>query len=184
MGAVFRGVAAWVIGAVVAVAVGMFALSRIGYGLASDTVQPPSPPAAVGPVPPPAGASMSPLPTFSPEPSRTPSDKDDSPKRPPVRRTVPPAPPAPPSPSGVERSFSSPGGSAVVRCEGSKARILIWSPQQGFHAETPVRRGPATIVSVEFEGNEGNERKVLLSARCVNGKPDADVNVSAERDDD
>lgn len=175
MRAVVRGVLAWVTGAVVAVGVGMLALSRIGYGFTVDSVQPlgsgtPGGPSASAPPPSPSSAP----PPRSSAPSRRPHR---SPKAEPSRARATHR--ASPSPVSRERLLSSPGGTAIVRCTRSAAYLVSWSPEQGYHVDD-VRRGPAPEVSVEFEGRE---RHVMLRAWCRGDVPQSRASYE-HRDDD
>lgn len=141
MRAVVRGVLAWIIGAAVAVGVGMLALSRIGYGFSMGAVQPLS----SGPVTAPPVAAPAPMPqapSASPAPEAPPAGGGPEPSARPHRPAA--------SPMSRERVFSSVGGSVIVRCTRGAAYLMSWSPEQGYDVDD-VRRGPAAEVTVEFE---------------------------------
>jgi hypothetical protein len=159
--AIVRGVVAWIIGAAVAIEVGMLALSRIGFGLPVDAVQPMIPDAATGP-------SASPVPVRT-EPS-------------PSAVTHRPAPSRSASPQATPHGqvFSSAGGTAIVRCTGVVAYLISWSPGQGYQLGD-VRRGPAAAVYATFQGRQ---KWVLLSSECVGGVPQARISSGNRRHDE
>lgn len=168
MRAVVRGVLAWIIGAAVAVGVGMLALSRIGYGSSTSTVQPLSSGPAAAPAAPPS-ASASALPAVSPSVSAAPG-------RPPA---APPPRPRRSSPQmSRERVFSSLAGSAIVRCARDAAYLVSWSPEQGYWVDD-VRRGPAPEVTVEFENRQ---TEVRLRVWCDNDVPQARIGFENDND--
>ncbi|HEV7899509.1 MAG TPA: hypothetical protein VGP31_16880 [Planosporangium sp.] len=157
-GAVRRLVAsvlAWIVGAVAAVGVGVLALSLIGDGLTSRTVQPLTPDVVAREV---SAASARPSPTALP--SRAPAGQSPT-----------------PTAAGTEKLVFSPGGTAIARCSGGQVYLVSWSPEQGFRAKD-VYRGPAPQASVKFESGDA---KVILAVRCVGGEPQATV---TQRGDD
>jgi hypothetical protein len=95
--------AGWLAAAILAVLVGLVAISVIGDGITSPLARPLSQAEVEREL---AGASPAP----SPSPSRV--------------KTVP-ASPAP-------RSFPTAGGTVVARCDGGRATIVSMAPAQGF----------------------------------------------------
>ena len=83
-----------------------------------------------------------------------------------------------PGSSGPEQLLRSDGGFVVARCQGGQAYLVSWTPEQGYEIYD-VRRGPASITSVEFEGARGHVR---LDVTCDNGVPQAHVQQEAEDD--
>lgn len=174
MRVVIRGVLAWIIGAAVAVGVGMLALSRIGYGFTMGAVQPlssgPATVPAVVPSTPPPSAAVPPAPASEPAPSAPPTPGGRTRPRP--RRS-----PAS-SPMSHERAFSSLGGSVIVRCSRDLAYLMSWSPEQGYQVDD-VRRGPAPEVTVEFEDAD---EEVRLRVWCDDDIPEARIAFEHDKD--
>jgi serine/threonine-protein kinase len=77
--------------------------------------------------------------------------------------------PAPPDP--VRRSVDSAGGSAVVECSGTLARLISWTPAAGYETQA-VQPGPNPSVQVKFRADSN---LVSIQAQCVNGVPDITV---------
>ena len=136
---VLTAVIAWAAGAATAVAIGLFALSTIDFGLAARPAGQP-----LGQATAPVSSSASPEPV--PEITNAP-------------------------PTGVERTITSSGGSVVARCTSAGAYLVSWSPAQGYRSDD-VRRGPAPIARVGFEGHT---RKYVVSVRCMSGVPQGSV---------
>ncbi len=163
---VLTSLAAWLVGAGVAVAVGVLALSLINSGFASGAVQPVPEDGPILTVP-----SPSPSPSASPSPSPSPSP-------PPAARTAPVAPTSPsasdsPAPSGTAgplRQLASSGGTVLARCTDAGAYLVSWSPAQGFEVDD-VHRGPARVVYVDFVAPGQNS---VLAVHCVAGIPERD----------
>lgn len=131
-GRVLTAVIAWLAGAATAVAIGLFALSSIDFGLTDRT----------------AGQSLGDVsghdsPAATPE--TVPSGATDSPS---------------PSAGGAPRTINSPGGTVVARCVPGGVYLVSWSPAQGFHSEHVVR-GPAEAAKVKFEGG-GREYELTV----------------------
>jgi hypothetical protein len=137
---------AWVAGAATAIAVGLFALSSIDFGLSDRSASP-----ALG--------DSSPV-----APEATPSGATDAPDR-------ALSSPAGAQPNSVERTFTSAGGTVVARCTPEGAYLVSWSPAQGFHSEN-VHRGPATLVSVQFEARIA---EYTTRVTCAKGVPQGKV---------
>ena len=61
---------------------------------------------------------------------------------------------APASPGDeVTKVLRTEGGSVTARCAAGRARLVAWSPRQGFEAED-ARRGPAREASLKFESDD------------------------------
>jgi hypothetical protein len=73
-----------------------------------------------------------------------------------------------PDPSDTGKLLTSAGGTAVATCEDGRARLLYWSPAQGF-AVFRVEPGPSLIVSVTF--TDSSEGIVMHVACGTSGVP-------------
>lgn len=60
------------------------------------------------------------------------------------------------------------GGTVVASCTNGAAHLDSWSPAPGFDSDD-VHRGPATVASIEFEGDDMPD--YLVTVRCRGGKP-------------
>ncbi|PWR15252.1 septum formation initiator [Micromonospora sicca] len=141
----------WLATTVAATLVGLGAIQLVGEGIAGTpggvraqheierALASPAP----APVVPTADPTGSPTPSAAPTPSRTPAR------------------------AGARRGFATPGGTAVVECGPAGARLVSWSPAQGYGVKD-VDRGPDEHVEVKFVGTEGEHE---LKVRCVGGKP-------------
>jgi serine/threonine-protein kinase len=80
---------------------------------------------------------------------------------------------APPNagPSPVERSVTTPGGTATCRCVGPTATLVAWNPLPGFTAGQ-VNPGPGTEVGLVFHAVATDIR---VTFRCRNGVPEPTV---------
>jgi hypothetical protein len=166
--------AAWLLGAIAAVVIGMQAVALLGDGLGAQDVRP-----LAGNAGPPVGRPPTDGSTADVAlgPSGSESASTPAPSQPSVRLSSVSASPAP-APS-AERIFSSPGGIVVVRCRDSRAYLVSWSPERGYRADD-IRRGPAEVVSVKFVATR---TEVELSVRCVGGVPSARVETDDEESD-
>jgi hypothetical protein len=68
--------------------------------------------------------------------------------------------------NGVFRAAK--GGTVVVACDGDLARLVSWSPAQGYRADHAVR-GPAARASILFESDTANDVTVVVT--CAGGTP-------------
>ncbi len=153
---------AWIVGAVAAVGVGMLALSLIGDGLTTRTVQPLTPDVVAREA---SAAPVDPAPAPG-TPSGTPGDDD-----PPASAPPPPSGSASGQRSGADKLLWSAGGSVIARCTGAQVYLVSWSPEPGYRAHDVVR-GPAAQASVRFDGDDV---RVSVSVRCASGTPVATV---------
>jgi hypothetical protein len=92
----------------------------------------------------------------APDPSETPSDNATT--------------SAPPSDTGdgVHR-MPVKGASIVVECRGDVARLVSWSPNQGYRVDD-VAKGPAREVSVYLESDQFNDVKYVITCSPLNVK--------------
>jgi hypothetical protein len=65
------------------------------------------------------------------------------------------------SPSSQGSLLVSADGAVMAVCQAGQARLLYWSPDQGYEADD-VMRGPATVASVTFE-RQGAELTMRVS---------------------
>jgi hypothetical protein len=158
---------AWVVGAVAAVGVGVLALSLIGDGLTSRTVQPLTPDVVARQVSA-APATPSPVPALPTPASGLAAASTPAPAEAPTATTA--------AAAGTEKLVTAPGGSAIARCSDGQVYLVSWSPAQGFRSDH-VERGPALQASVRFESDDA---KVTLAVRCVGGEPQATVSQRAD----
>jgi hypothetical protein len=70
--------------------------------------------------------------------------------------------PAPPPTRDTGKLLTSAGGTAVATCENGRARLLYWSPGQGFTVFR-VDAGPSSVASVTFTDSSGG---VVMHVAC------------------
>jgi hypothetical protein len=116
--------AAWTIGALSSVGIGLVALSMIGTGFADRPLQPLAPNAAV----------------------------TDAPDRP-VNPDTMSGQPTPSAGAANDHTVVTRGGTVIVRCVQSGVYIVGWSPAPGYQTDD-LRRGPATQVGITFESTD------------------------------
>jgi hypothetical protein len=146
--------AAWTAGAVVAVSVGVLALSAIGDGWASGAPQPLLP-AGAGAGNGTGTGQLGASPSGSPASAAAPRTKTKT------RAPVP-----------QSRTVAGSGGTVDAQCAGSAAYLVSWSPAQGYEVGD-VHRGPGRVAWVKFS-RPGRESTLVV--RCVDGIPQADAN--------
>ena len=147
---VVASVVAWTVGASLALAVSLLALTMVSTGLTTGPFQP---------VIRDAGAPANEATPTPPPPMASDTATGDA-------RT---AAPAPSRASASERSLSSTGGTVVARCQTGGAYLVYWSPAPGYRVDNVIR-GPAQPARVSFEGQG---REVKVSVTCVNATPQA-----------
>lgn len=165
-------VAAWVVAAVVAVAVASWGVALVGRSVtdsrpaplsasqvderlaaasASTTVAGAEPtttaPVDAGTLVPPASAG----PSTTPAPPPSGAGPATTAAPPPV---VAPATTAAPPPAGETRTYQTTGGSATLRFEASGVTLVFANPAQGFEVETEPEHGNGLRVKFEGEGHE------------------------------
>jgi hypothetical protein len=86
---------------------------------------------------------------------------------------IPPGEPgATAAPNPARDTVDTAGGSTVVECTGTMARLLSWTPADGYEV-LAVQPGPAPSVHVRFRA--GNNQQISIQAKCVDGVPDVTV---------
>jgi len=93
-------------------------------------------------------------------------------RRPRAARSTPtptptPTPTSAQSTTPVGTPFTSQGGTVVATCEQAGAKLIAWSPAQGYEVSRVVQ-GPAPVASVGFESNT---TEVDMNIRCRGGTP-------------
>ena len=63
----------------------------------------------------------------------------------------------------ASKLLTSPGGTAAASCDGGLARLLYWSPAQGFEVDD-VSKGPSRVASVSFTDSSGG---VVMRVACT-----------------
>jgi hypothetical protein len=145
--------AGWLAAAVLAVLVGLVAVSVIGDGLVSPLAKPLNESEVAREL------AAAPEPS-APSPSLSPS-----------------ASPSSPEPSSSSRTFTTRGGTLVAQCAGGAATIRSMSPAQGFSVHE--RNGSEG----EFRGVSDNHDRVKVDASCRAGEPHIDVESENRDDD-
>jgi hypothetical protein len=160
---VIVSVLAWCAGAGVAATVGLLALSVVGGDLTREARQALDAGSATAGRP-------SPVPAVSTPAGHGPSRPTAA--SPPVRSPTPGVRPS----TGVgtatggqpvERTGTSAGGTVTAVCDGGRARLVYWTPAQGFQTHEVVR-GPAELARVVFDGPPG---EIAVSVTCADGVP-------------
>jgi hypothetical protein len=89
----------------------------------------------------------------------------------PAGTTAPGQPEPTGAPNPARRTVDTAGGSAVVECSGTVARLIASTPADGYQTQT-VQAGPAPTVHVKFRA--GNT-VVSVQASCRDGVPDVTI---------
>lgn len=135
--------AGWFGAAVLAVLVGLAAISVIGAGLMSSDARPRT------------EAEVAREAAALPAPS--------------VRASLGPAPTSPAASS--DRSLITSGGTVVARCVGTQAEIRSMSPVPGYAVHEPDQ-GPQAEAEGEFRSTSDNHDRVKFSVSCAGGRPE------------
>jgi hypothetical protein len=134
--------AGWLAAAVLAVLVGLLAVSLIGDGLTSPIAQPMSRSDV--------NRELQSLPSAAP----------------PARPSIRPSVPATPASTAEPLSSRTRGGTVIARCDGGRPVIVSMTPAQGF--EVHERDGDEG----EFRSITDNHDRVKIDVRCAgSGKP-------------
>ncbi len=144
---VVASVVAWTVGACIALAVSLLALSTVD--LSTEPFRP-------------ATRDIGAANPSTPTPSRSATSVD-------VTAEAGETTPTTGKVAANERSLSFAGGTVVAHCRNGGAYLVYWSPAPGYHVDDVVR-GPADPARLTFEGR-GNELKVAIT--CVTGTPQA-----------
>jgi hypothetical protein len=154
--------AGWLGAAVLAVLVGLGAISVIGNGLTSGS----TPALSAADVDrqlreqTPTTSALAPTGTepAGTEPAGTEPTESTGPTG-----TMPPAETEP-------TADSTRGGTVVARCVGTRAEIVAMSPAQGF-AVHEKDQGPQDDAEGEFRGSADDRDRVKISVTCADGRP-------------
>ncbi len=107
-------------------------------------------------------ASATPSTTEALRPSASPSDP--APSESPPTDSTPSNPPA-----SARQAFDTRGGSVVAECLGRDARVVTWTPAQGFQSRVNQK---GHDVEVEFEADDA---EITIEVRCADGVPAAEI---------
>jgi hypothetical protein len=138
--------AGWLAAAVLAVLVGLVAVSLIGDGLVSPAAKPLSPSDVA--------RELAAEPTSTPSPSLSPSPSPST---------------SAPSSSAVSRTFRTRAGTVVASCDGDSGSITLMSPGSGFTVHE--RDGSEG----EFRGVSDDHDRVKVDVSCADGRPDLEI---------
>jgi hypothetical protein len=143
--------AGWLGAAVLAVLVGLGAISVIGNGLTSGST-----------------AALSAADVDRQLREQTPTTSAPAPTGTEPTGTEPTGtmPPAETEPT----ADSTRGGTVVARCVGTRAEIVAMSPAQGF-AVHEKDQGPQDDAEGEFRGSADDRDRVKISVTCADGRP-------------
>jgi hypothetical protein len=161
-------VAGWLAAAAAAIGTGLAGVQVIGGGITAgagtDVLTPAEAAADLSraPVPPPAASgSGSPVPTPTGSGSATPG---------------PPSSQPPAAPTNL-RTLAGSAGSVVAGCTATGAKLISWTPAQGYAIER-ADPGPGEYAEVRFRSGGGNSGhgngEVRVRVRCVAGVPVAE----------
>ncbi|WP_434743048.1 septum formation initiator [Micromonospora sp. SH-82] len=159
----------WLVTAVLATGIGLGAIRLVGEGitgtpggvLSQEEIE-----RALA-SPPPAAPTTSGSPATPGGPSTTPGGPEPATGGPEASPSATAPAPTATTPSAPRRVFAVPGGSVVAECQGAEARLVSWTPAQGYRT-TDVDRGPDDDVDVTFEGPGGEYE---LKVECQGGVP-------------
>ncbi|MFE9093420.1 hypothetical protein [Streptomyces sp. NPDC007264] len=180
---VFGGVAAWTIGAAMATALSLLAISALGDGIYAGRSRTWSGDDVARAL---AAASSDPDATAS-DPAAAPTDPTAAPSGSPhvgspadaETGSSRPAPAVSPSQTtGHTDAVASSGGTALAACGTAGAYLVSWSPAEGYRVES-VSRGPSRVASVTFASSHS---LVVLRVGCSSGVPTAQVDTASEDD--
>jgi hypothetical protein len=155
------GLAAWLAGASAATGGSLLAVSALGQGMTPAAGEQLSVAAVNRALAKEAAERTAAVPRRSVAPSASLT----GPSSPAIRH---PAPPPPPRTTGGT-VLTSPGGTVVASCAGTRAYLVSWSPQQGFGSGGVVR-GPAINAQVTFTDGQ---LTVTMIVSCDTGAPTA-----------
>ena len=151
--------AGWLAAAVLAVLVGLVAISVIGDGITSPIARPMSRSDVereLAAQPPASSPSWSAAPSSAPAPSRS---------------------------GSAPRSFPTAGGTVVARCVDGAALIVSMSPAQGFGLHEREDGPQHDGAEGEFRGISNDHDRVKVEVIC-GGANTPEISVRSERDDD
>ncbi len=164
------GVGAWLLGAVSATAGSLYAVDQLGKGLFEQHAGRISVAVVNAELAQANSGRLSHAPAPSPSPPSTAPGHSHAPRK--RAAAVPTHRPAQPGPVGAGKLLTSAGGTAEATCQNGLARLLYWSPQQGF-AVYHVDAGPSSVAEVTFTDFSGG---VVMRVTCSSsGVPAAHV---------
>ncbi|MCP2334335.1 hypothetical protein G443_004605 [Actinoalloteichus cyanogriseus DSM 43889] len=153
------GAAGWAAGATAATAVGIAAVGAIGAGIVDDAPRVLDQQAISSRLT--SQTANQPAPSTAPAVPSTSAESGPGEDSEPVDTGPPPQ----------RKVIGTPGGSLAVECVGDQARLVSWTPDQGFHVDADdVERGPAREVSLEFESEDVD---IEVDVVCQGGVPAA-----------
>jgi hypothetical protein len=148
--------AGWLGAAVLAVLVGLGAISVIGNGLTSGSTPALSAADVDRQLREQTPTTSAPAPTGTEPAGTEPTGTEPT-------GTMPPAETEP-------TAASTRGGTVVARCVGTQAEIVAMSPAQGF-AVHEKDQGPQDDAEGEFRGSADDRDRVKISVTCADGRP-------------
>ena len=151
--------AGWLAAAILAVLVGLVAISVIGDGITSPITRPMSQSDVE--------RELAAQPTASRSASPSPS---------------PSSAPSPSTSASAPRSFPTAGGTVVARCVDGAALIVSMSPAQGFEMHEHDGGPQDDGAEGEFRGIVDDHDRVKIEVTCGSGAPE--IAVRTERGDD
>lgn len=160
-------IAGWLIGAVVATAIGIAAVLLVAGDLSGPTARTLTGDEVADALDS-ATATSTPRPTTpqtTPTPTETPAEPTGSPT---PSATKLPTPTGPAEPTERTAVLTSRAGSVLARCVDGEVTLDWWSPAPGYSVED-VERGPSKEVEVEFETDHDDDLEMKII--CVDGVP-------------
>jgi serine/threonine-protein kinase len=151
------GVAAWVLGAAIAVAVGMLALSLIDTGPAINS-EPVAPQAEAQNLPVPPTQSPDPTPLATVASGRSAGASTSA------------------APTTTQRQITTVGGTVTARCTGAVVYLVSWSPTTGYRVGR-VHRGPTDEATVAFVSSSAT---LTVEIHCAGGVPQGEASWGAD----
>jgi hypothetical protein len=169
---ILLGVSAWLLGAVSATAGSLYAVDQLGEGLLAQHSKEISVATVNSELALENSGKASPVTTPARTTPTSPSrSTPDAAHRMAGARSGQQTPRAQPQPSKL---LTSRGGTAAAACNNGLARLVYWSPAQGFEADD-VSKGPARVASVTFTDNSGGGGVVMRVSCTSAGVPVAHV---------
>lgn len=158
-------IGAWLLGALTATGGSLLAVDQLGQGLLEQRTKQVSVGMVNAELALENSEGASGAPAASPSPSPSPSTSSAAASKSPaahrataVHRKTAAGPPA----SDAGKLLTSAGGTTVATCENGRARLLYWSPGQGFGVFR-VEPGPSLVASVTFTDSSGG---VVMHVAC------------------
>jgi hypothetical protein len=167
---ILLGIGAWVLGAASATAGSLFAVDQLGQSLVAQHAKQISVAMVNAELALENADRTTPGATSSPSAAPSPSTSKSHVRHRPA--AVQPSRQAHRLDRQSSKLLTSQGGTAAASCDNGLARLLYWSPAQGFEADD-VNKGPARFASVSFTDSNGG---VVMRVACTSaGVPVAHV---------